>query len=220
MRDFEGLTYLVYLVGILGVQEEENPRVIEEKLFALIPDEAVEIYRKEEEQPKSGEKEVDKSDEMDLSVVEKYYEGDIFIEPEDSRYLLIKVTDHIFRTLDDRGIQRVLQDIDNPILSMAMKGLSGEARHSIFKNISRRLSIMIAEDMDRLGPVRVEDVSDAVYKVFLTVLRLMDQRELYLEEGYIIEGFRDLFEVREESRNMEEKAESELYRIFRESTQK
>jgi len=219
MRGFKGLTYLVYMIGILGIQASDNPRIIEEKLLAFVPDETVEIYRKEEEQPETDEKKEDKQDKIDLSVVEKYYEGDIALEPEDNRYFLIKVTDHILRTLDDRGIQRFLREIDNHTLSMAMKGLSGEARHSVFKNLSKRLSVMIAEEMDYLGPVRVNDVSDAVYEVFLTIIKLADHAELLLEDGAIVEGFKGLFEVQEEFRKKEEKAENELYRIFREMTQ-
>ena len=218
MRGFEGITYLIYLVGILGIQASDNPRIIEEKLLAFIPDEAEELYRKEEEKSVTDEKEADKQDEIDLSMVEKYYEGDIFIEPEDNRFFLIKVTDHIFRTLDDSGIQRVLKEIDDQTLSLAMKGLSGEARHSIFKNLSRRQSVVIAEEMDYLGPVRVNDVSDSVYEVFLTIIKLVDHAELRLEDGAILEGFKDLFEVQKESKKKEEKAENELYMIFREMT--
>ncbi|MBQ1881536.1 MAG: flagellar motor switch protein FliG, partial [Lachnospiraceae bacterium] len=42
--------------------------------------------------------------------------------------------------LDDRAIQRVLRDVDNSDLSMALKGANEQVQAAIFKNMSSRLS--------------------------------------------------------------------------------
>ena len=60
--------------------------------------------------------------------------------------------------LDDRAIQRVLRDVDNNDLGIALKGANEEVQNVIFKNLSKRLSAMIKEDMEFMGPVRMKDV--------------------------------------------------------------
>ena len=45
--------------------------------------------------------------------------------------------------LDDRAIQRVLRDVDNNDLGIALKGANEEVQNVIFKNLSKRLSAMI-----------------------------------------------------------------------------
>ena len=45
--------------------------------------------------------------------------------------------------LDDRAIQRVLRDVDNSDLSMALKGSNEQVQAAIFKNMSSRLYAMI-----------------------------------------------------------------------------
>lgn len=47
-RDYDGLEYLMQLVGGLAIQQGENPRVIEEKLLAMVPDEVENIFEKDE----------------------------------------------------------------------------------------------------------------------------------------------------------------------------
>ena len=63
--------------------------------------------------------------------------------------------------LDDRAIQRVLRDVDNNDLGIALKGANEEVQNVIFKNLSKRLSAMIKEDMEFMGPVRMKDVEEA-----------------------------------------------------------
>ncbi|MGN0161724.1 MAG: flagellar motor switch protein FliG, partial [Lachnospiraceae bacterium] len=68
-------------------------------------------------------------------------------------------------TLDDRAIQRVLRDVDNSDLAMALKGANEEVQNVIFNNLSKRLAVMIKEDMDFMGPVRMKDVEEAQQKI-------------------------------------------------------
>ena len=57
--------------------------------------------------------------------------------------------------LDDRAIQRVLRDVDNSDLAIALKGSNEEVQNAIFNNLSKRLAVMIKEDMEFMGPVRM-----------------------------------------------------------------
>ena len=64
-------------------------------------------------------------------------------------------------SLDDRAIQRVLRDVDNSDLALALKGATEEVQNVILNNLSKRLAVMIKEDMEYMGPVRMKDVEDA-----------------------------------------------------------
>ena len=49
--------------------------------------------------------------------------------------------------LDDRAIQRVLRDVDNTDLAMALKSANEQVQTAVFNNLSKRLAVMIKEDM-------------------------------------------------------------------------
>jgi flagellar motor switch protein FliG len=87
-------------------------------------------------------------------------------------------------TLDNRSIQTVLrQDIDNRELAVALKGSSTEVQNVIFANISKRLSAMIKEDMEFMGPVRKTDVEEAQQKIVNIIRRLQDTGEIIVARG-------------------------------------
>lgn len=67
--------------------------------------------------------------------------------------------------LDDRSIQRVLRDVENADLELALKSSTEEVQNVIFRNLSKRLAAMIKEDMDFMGPVRMKDVEEAQQKI-------------------------------------------------------
>ena len=85
--------------------------------------------------------------------------------------------------LDDRAIQRVLRDVDNGDLSMALKGSGEEVQEAIFKNLSKRLASMIKEDMDFMGPVRMKDVEEAQQKIVNIIRKLEDSGEIVISRG-------------------------------------
>ncbi len=86
-------------------------------------------------------------------------------------------------TLDDRAIQRVLRDVDNADLALALKGANEEVQNVIFNNLSKRLAVMIKEDMDFMGPVRMKDVEDAQQKIVNVIRKLEDSAEIVISRG-------------------------------------
>lgn len=56
--------------------------------------------------------------------------------------------------LDDRSIQRVLRDVENADLELALKSSTEEVQNVIFRNLSKRLAAMIKEDMDKPALIR------------------------------------------------------------------
>mgnify|MGYP000242477299 FL=1 len=85
--------------------------------------------------------------------------------------------------LDDRAIQRVLRDVDNNDLAVALKGANEEVQNVIFKNLSKRLAAMIREDMEFMGPVRMKDVEEAQQKIVGIIRKLEDSAEIVISRG-------------------------------------
>ena len=85
--------------------------------------------------------------------------------------------------LDDRAIQRVLRDVDNSDLGVALKGANDEVQAAIFKNLSSRLAAMIKEDMEFMGPVRMKDVEEAQQKIVGIIRKLEDSAEIVISRG-------------------------------------
>ena len=86
-------------------------------------------------------------------------------------------------SLDDKSIQRVLRDVDNNELAIALKGSNEEVQSAIFKNMSTRLAQMIKEDMDFMGPVRMKDVEEAQQKIVNVIRKLEDSGEIVISRG-------------------------------------
>ncbi len=85
--------------------------------------------------------------------------------------------------LDERAIQRVLRDVDNNDLAIALKGANEEVQNAIFRNMSQRLAVMIKEDMEFMGPVRMKDVEEAQQKIVNTIRKLEDAGEIVISRG-------------------------------------
>jgi flagellar motor switch protein FliG len=82
--------------------------------------------------------------------------------------------------VNDKGIQSVLKEVDNDVLSLALKTASDELKQKIFKNMSERAAQLIQEDMQYMGPVRVSDVEQAQQKIVDVVRRLEDSGEIII----------------------------------------
>ncbi len=85
--------------------------------------------------------------------------------------------------LDDRAIQRVLRDVANDDLTLALKGANEQVQTAIFNNMSKRLAVMIKEDMEFMGPVRMKDVEDAQQKIVNIIRKLEDAGEIIVSRG-------------------------------------
>ena len=85
--------------------------------------------------------------------------------------------------MDDRSLQRVLREVEMKELSLALKGATEELRGKFFKNMSKRASEMLKEDMEYMGPVRVRDVEEAQQKVVNVIRALEDVGEIVISRG-------------------------------------
>ena len=85
--------------------------------------------------------------------------------------------------LDNRAIQRVLRDVDNNDLAMALKGANEQVQNACLSNLSSRLAAMIKEDMEYMGPVRMKDVEEAQQKIVNIIRKLEDSAEIVISRG-------------------------------------
>ncbi len=86
-------------------------------------------------------------------------------------------------SLDDRSIQRVLREVENNELAVALKNTTDEVKEAIFNNLSKRLVTMIKEDMDFMGPIRMKDVEEAQQKIVNVIRKLEDSGEIVISRG-------------------------------------
>ncbi|MDF2882604.1 MAG: flagellar motor switch protein FliG [Clostridiaceae bacterium] len=86
-------------------------------------------------------------------------------------------------SLDDVSIQRVLREVENKELALALKGCSEEVADCIYRNQSKRASSALKEDMEFLGPVRLMDVEKAQQKIVGIIRRLDEAGEIVISRG-------------------------------------
>ncbi|MBF0410042.1 MAG: flagellar motor switch protein FliG [Candidatus Riflebacteria bacterium] len=80
--------------------------------------------------------------------------------------------------IDDRGIQRLLKEVDPKDLSLSLKGANDEVKEKFFKNMSKRAAEMLKEEMSYSGPVRMRDVELAQQRIVLIVKNLERSEEI------------------------------------------
>lgn len=86
--------------------------------------------------------------------------------------------------LDDRAVQKMLREIDSTDLAKALKGVSSEAQDKIFKNMSQRAAALLKEEMEYMGPVRVEDCEGAQQLISRIILALQAKGEITLVSNF------------------------------------
>jgi flagellar motor switch protein FliG len=85
--------------------------------------------------------------------------------------------------LDDRSLQLVLREIESKDLALALKASSSEVAEKIYKNMSKRASDMLREEIEYMGPVRIRDVEEAQQKIVNVIRRLEESGEIVVSRG-------------------------------------
>jgi flagellar motor switch protein FliG len=86
-------------------------------------------------------------------------------------------------TLDDRALQEVLRQVEPQVLATALKGVPDELRNALERNLSERMRITVAEEMDLMGQVRLRDVEEAQTTVVRKVRELEQLGEIVIARG-------------------------------------
>jgi flagellar motor switch protein FliG len=81
-------------------------------------------------------------------------------------------------TIDDKGIQRILRDVDKRDLALALKVSDEKIREKIFKNMSERAAAVVREELEYMGPVKLKEVEAAQIRIVDIIKQLEDQEEI------------------------------------------
>ena len=82
--------------------------------------------------------------------------------------------------IDDRGIQLVMKEVTNEMLTLALKTAPPELQEKIFRNISSRAAEMIREDLTAMGPAKLSDVEKAQQEIVKICRRLESEGKIVL----------------------------------------
>lgn len=84
--------------------------------------------------------------------------------------------------VDNKGIQRILREVETKDLALALKATSDELKRHIKSNMSERAGAALDEEIEMLGPVRVRDV-EAVHARIIESVRALEQSGEILIRG-------------------------------------
>ena len=73
----------------------------------------------------------------------------------------------------DRDIQTILREISSESLVLSLKAADESLKNKITKNMSKRAALMLNEDIEARGPVRLSVVADAQKDIIAVVRRLV-----------------------------------------------
>ena len=82
--------------------------------------------------------------------------------------------------VDDRGIQALLREVSSEVLIVALKGADDAIKDKIFRNMSKRASELLQDDLEAKGPVRISEVEAAQKEILTIARRMADAGEIVL----------------------------------------
>jgi len=85
--------------------------------------------------------------------------------------------------LDDRAVQLVMREVLTADLAMALKGASEEVRDKIMRNLSERAAQNLSEEIELLGPVRVQQVEEARDVIIKAIRALEEAGSIVVSRG-------------------------------------
>lgn len=86
-------------------------------------------------------------------------------------------------TLDSRAIQRVIREVENDDLLLALKAASEEVKAVIYRNMSQRMVENFKDELEYMGPVRLRDVEEAQMRIVAVIRRLEEAGEIVIARG-------------------------------------
>jgi hypothetical protein len=152
----------IIMEGVLAIQKGVNPQIIQELLLSLFGERGHEAYQAE-----FGDRKTDK-----LEVFFKKIRNDRAATP-----LSSKLGQTIMQ-LDDQSIQQCLKGISTVDLARALKGIEGEAKIKVFKNLPKRSAAILQETVEHLDLMRDSEMNEAQEKILLIISGLEEQGDI------------------------------------------
>lgn len=119
------------------------------------------------------------------SVIEsmRTYDGELAQKIIDEMFLFENLVD-----VDDRSIQRILQEVESESLLIALKGANEALREKFMRNMSQRAADILRDDLSTRGPIRLSLVESEQKAILLIVRRLAESGEVMIgggEDAYV-----------------------------------
>jgi flagellar motor switch protein FliG len=85
--------------------------------------------------------------------------------------------------IDGRGIQAVLAEIPADVLLLALKGADKKMQAHFLDNMSKRQALILKDDLENSGPVKLSEVEGAQRQIIMTVRRLANEGKVMMPGG-------------------------------------
>lgn len=111
------------------------------------------------------------------------FDGELAQKIIDEMFLFENLVD-----VDDRSIQRLLQEVESESLLVALKGSDQPLREKFLRNMSQRAADILRDDLANRGPMRMSAVENEQKAILLIVRRLAESGEMVIgggEEQYV-----------------------------------
>ncbi len=82
-----------------------------------------------------------------------------------------------------RDLQRILTEVEQKDLALALKAASESLRQKVYANVSDRVAQSLQEEIELMGQVRVRDVEEAQHRILDVAQHLEMQDEIVLSRG-------------------------------------
>jgi flagellar motor switch protein FliG len=109
------------------------------------------------------------------------------IEEEDSDLaVMVRQKMFVFEDLlqiEDRNFRSILQNVDNQLLAKALRTASEEMKQKVFGNLSERAAEMLKEDMEVMGPIKLNEVEQAQQEIIKATKKLEAEGRIALSKG-------------------------------------
>lgn len=118
---------------------------------------------------------IDSSIEAEIMDTVKELDADLGQQIQDLMFVFDNLNE-----VSDRDIQTILREISSDSLVLALKGADEPLKEKIFKNMSKRASEMLRDDLEAKGPVRLSDVETAQKEILAVARRLAESGDISL----------------------------------------
>jgi flagellar motor switch protein FliG len=88
-----------------------------------------------------------------------------------------------FQSIGDNSIRKIVMEVDNDTLALALKTAGEELRNKFLSNLSKRARAMVDETLENLGPKPLSEVEEAQREIMSTARSLDEQGEIALRRG-------------------------------------
>ena len=88
-----------------------------------------------------------------------------------------------FVGVGDRSIRKIVMEVDNDTLALALKTASEELKSKFLRNLSKRASQTVLETLDNLGPKPLSEVETAQHEILRAAHSLDEQGEIVMRPG-------------------------------------